>query len=51
MYKVTNGAIHHLGKVYRKGDELPESFTNKDGYKHVELVGDKPKKQPKKAAK
>ena len=51
MYKVTRGAIHHLGVVYRKGDELPETFTNKDKYKHVELVEEKPKKQVKKVAK
>lgn len=47
MYKVTNGAVHHKGEVYRKGAILPESFTNKPGYKHVELV---PEKKTKKKA-
>lgn len=47
MYKVINGAIHHRGKVYRKGDVLPETFTNKQKYKHVELIEKKitPKKK------
>lgn len=48
MYKVLNGAIHHKGKVYRKDDELPECFTNKAGYKHVELVQEKAKPKSKK---
>ena len=38
MYKVTRGAIHHGGEVYRKGDVIPVSFTNSQGYKHVEMM-------------
>lgn len=48
MYKVINGAIHHKGKVYRKDAVLPETFTNKQKYKHVELIEKKP--TPKKKA-
>ena len=39
MYKVTRGLVTHKGEVYRKGAELPETFTNKEGYSHVEWKG------------
>lgn len=38
MYKVLKGAVHHKGEVYRKGDVIPETFTNKEGYRHVEQM-------------
>ncbi len=39
MYKVTKGIIQHKGEFYRKGKELPETFTNKEGYRNVEWCG------------
>lgn len=47
MYKVDKGAVHHKGEVFRKGKELPATFTNKEGYKHVSWCGkgDEPSKQ------
>ena len=47
MYKVIKGAVHHKDKVYRKDSELPVTFTNKEGYKHVALVAVKRKKKAK----
>jgi hypothetical protein len=38
MYKVIRGAVHHNGEIYRKGDVIPVTFTNKEGYKHVEQM-------------
>ena len=38
MYRVIRGALHHKGIVYRKGEVIPATFANKDGYKHVEQM-------------